>query len=157
MVNMSIKKLVQQTPVVRKSLIACVEDTWCAWARHLVRVFSILVSGESLREGFELYRWSAVFQVNKLMAASTSLAKFLVVDVPAEYRWICNTAQKEMQIMETKGKRSDLEFEIIRGLCQDCVAITLTGTAGEAVMALPVYRIQTLKGPIILSWNNGVC
>lgn len=132
-------------------------DSFLVYGRGVLHL-SILVE-TMRREGYELTVGQPQVITKEIDGKKCEPYENLVVDVPADYSGkvidLVTQRRGELVIMENKGDRQHLEFDIpSRGLI-GLRSNLLTGTAGEAVMAHRFTGFKPWKG-FIQSRNNGV-
>ena len=145
-----------------KNLALRVEDTdsadsFLVYGRGILHL-GILVE-TMRREGYELTVGQPQVLVKYIDGKKCEPYETLVVDVPSEYSGkvidLVTQRKGELHVMETKGEKQHLEFEIpSRGLI-GLRSNMLTNTAGEAVMAHRFTEYKPWKGQIP-GRNNGV-
>ncbi len=132
-------------------------DSFLVYGRGVLHL-SILVE-TMRREGYELTVGQPQVITKVIDGKKCEPFENLVVDVPSEYSGkvidLVTQRRGELLVMDSKGERQHLEFEIpSRGLI-GLRSNMLTGTAGEAVMAHRFIGFKPWKG-YIQSRNNGV-
>ncbi len=132
-------------------------NTFLVFGRGILHL-SVLIE-TMRREGYEMTIGQPQVILREIDGVQCEPYESLVVDVPEEFasRVIDLATQRkgDLQIMETKGERQHMEFEITsRGLIR-LRSQMLTATAGEAIMAHRFTEYKPFKGAIP-GRNNGV-
>jgi GTP-binding protein len=148
---------------VEKNLALKVEDTdspeaYNVYGRGILHL-SILVE-TMRREGYELQLGQPQVLYKEIDGIKHEPVELMTVHVPEEFsgKVIEQVTQRkgEMKLMDTKGDRVHLEFEIpsrgIIGLRNNM----LTATNGEAVMAHRFHEYQPMKGELASKRNGAL-
>ncbi|MFB6317506.1 translational GTPase TypA [Saccharicrinis sp. FJH54] len=125
-------------------------DSWTVYGRGVLHL-SVLIE-TMRREGYELQVGQPKVIIKTIAGEKNEPVEELTVDVPEEFSGkvieLVTRKKGEMLVMERKGDRLHLEFNIpSRGIIGLRNQI-LTATTGEAVMTHRFIEYQPWKGPI---------